>query len=285
MQFSVIIPTYNRASTLPRALDSVLTQTHPADEIIVVDDGSDDETSTLISENYPQIRYLYQSNQGVSSARNTGIAGAKSEWIALLDSDDAWLPEKLERQRDSLITHPRLHICHTEEIWIRNGIRVNPMRKHAKQGGRIFQRCLPLCVISPSSVVLHRSLFEKYGDFDSSLPACEDYELWLRLCAHEEVQFLEQPLVVKYGGHEDQLSKKHWGMDRFRIQALEKAITGGSLSTEDLAASIGTLLEKSAIMEQGARKRGRHRDADHYHDLQHHYQTLLTAIDGATDSS
>jgi glycosyltransferase involved in cell wall biosynthesis len=275
MQISVIIPSYNRASTLPRALDSVRAQSKPAYEIIVVDDGSQDETSSLLSRRYPDCRYLHQTNQGVSSARNLGIAQARGEWIALLDSDDAWLPDKLALQAEALGQQPGLRVCHTDEIWIRDGVRVNPMRKHAKQGGRIFQRCLPLCVISPSSVVLHKSLFEEYGDFDTNLPACEDYDLWLRLCAHEEVRFIEQPLTVKYGGHADQLSRRYWGMDRFRVQALEKILRSAPLNEADRQATLKVLIEKAGILAQGAEKRNQLSRAAHYRRLESDYQAEL----------
>jgi glycosyltransferase involved in cell wall biosynthesis len=278
MKISVVIPTHNRISTLPRALDSVLAQTMQAHEVIVVDDGSEDDTATLIAREYSECRYFYQPNQGVSSARNLGIASAKGEWIALLDSDDAWLADKLALQAAALAERPGLRICHTEEIWIRNGIRVNAMRKHRKTGGRIFQQCLPLCVISPSSVVLHQSLFQEYGDFDTGLPACEDYDLWLRLCASEEVLFVDQPLTVKYGGHTDQLSHRHWGMDRFRIQALEKVLQTASLSEADRRAALNILIAKAGILAQGAEKRKRHERAAHYRQLQHDYQTQLNGV-------
>ncbi|MEJ2692372.1 MAG: glycosyltransferase family 2 protein, partial [Candidatus Thiodiazotropha sp.] len=173
---------------------------------------------------------------------------------------------------------PGLRICHTEEIWIRNGMRVNPMRKHKKMGGRIFQHCLPLCVISPSSVVLHRSLFQEYGDFDSGLPACEDYDLWLRLCAREEVLFVDQPLTVKYGGHADQLSHRHWGMDRFRIRALEKVLRTASLCEADRRATLNVLIEKAGILAQGAEKRKRHERAAHYRQRQSDYRAQLDGV-------
>lgn len=275
MRISAIIPTYNRSASLARALDSVLAQTHPATEIIVVDDGSDDHTAQLMASDYPQCRYFHQANRGVSSARNLGIAHAKGEWIALLDSDDAWLPDKLAQQTAALMAKPEVRICHTEEIWFRKGVRVNPMRKHKKQGGRIFQQCLPLCVISPSSVMLHLDLFQEYGDFDTELPACEDYDLWLRLCAHEEVLFIEQPLTIKYGGHPDQLSHRYWGMDRFRIQSLEKILRSTTLSEADRHAALTVLIEKAGILAQGAEKRERHQRAARYRQLQSDYQARL----------
>jgi glycosyltransferase involved in cell wall biosynthesis len=276
MEISVIIPTFNRAHTLSRTVGSVLAQTRPADEILIVDDGSDDRTRELVKSDYPQCRYLFQTNQGVSSARNLGIQQAQGEWIALLDSDDAWLPDKLQRQMAALQAAPGIRLCHTEEIWIRNGARVNAMKKHRKRGGRIFRHCLPLCVISPSSALLHRSLLQEVGLFDTDLPACEDYDLWLRICAREPVLFLDRPLLVKYGGHADQLSRKHWGMDRFRIQALEKIIGSGRLDDEDRNAAIEMLLEKSEILALGAEKRGKLSRADFYRQLQTDYRQLLS---------
>lgn len=264
---TVIIPAFNRASVLERALDSALNQQAPPGEVIVVDDGSTDATARLVQERYPQCRYLHQPNRGVSAARNRGIRAAGGSWIALLDSDDAWLPTKLSAQLERLGRQPELHICHTEEIWIRNGKRVNAMRKHAKQGGWIYRRCLPRCVISPSSVLLHRSVFETVGEFDETLPACEDYDLWLRVCARMPTAFVEQPQIVKYGGHEDQLSRRYWGMDRFRIRALERALAEAPLNAADRQATAQTLVEKAQILAQGAEKRGKVEEAAHYHAL------------------
>jgi glycosyltransferase involved in cell wall biosynthesis len=271
MSISVIIPTYNRAHSLSRAIDSVLSQTYPPLEIIVVDDGSQDDTASLMADRYSQCVYLFQTNQGVSSARNLGIEKARGEWIALLDSDDRWLPNKLKLQLEALTESPQYRICHSNELWIRNGVRVNQMRKHEKSGGKIFQRCLPLCVISPSSVILHRTLFEDFGLFDIELPACEDYDLWLRICAMEEVLFIDEPLIEKYGGHPDQLSRGHWGMDRFRVYALLKLLDNQQLNNDDRIAAIDTLIEKCSILAQGAEKRHQHERAVYYRALQQRY--------------
>ena len=268
---SVIIPTYNRVRTLPRALDSVLAQTRAVDEIIVVDDGSTDSTVDLLLANYPQVKLLQQPNLGVSAARNHGIREASSDWIALLDSDDRWLPTKLEAQVALVEQRPDHRLCHTEEIWIRNGKRVNQMDKHRKSGGHIYSQCLPLCVISPSSVLLHRTLFDEIGLFDETLPACEDYDLWLRICAREPVLFVDTPQIEKYGGHDDQLSRRHWGMDRFRIRALEKMLANGLLTHDQERETVAMLLRKAAILEQGARKRGKLQRADHYRQLIQRY--------------
>lgn len=257
MDISVVIPAFNRAHLLGRALASVLAQSRSATEIIVVDDGSTDETRALITGKFPGCRYLYQENRGVSSARNHGIKAARGEWIALLDSDDEWYPSKLESQVDLLVGQPHLRLCHTEEIWIRNGRRVNAMKKHAKSGGNIFQNCLPRCVISPSSALIQRSLLFEVGMFDELLPVCEDYDLWLRICARYPVGYVEKPQIIKYGGHKDQLSRRYWGMDRYRIAALEKIIAYEGLHSSEKKAIADTLCSMANIVANGAEKRGK----------------------------
>jgi len=265
---AVIIPTYNRIETLPRAIASVLAQTRAVDELIVVDDGSIDGTSAWLREHYPGIKLIEQVNEGVSAARNRGIESSGCDWIALLDSDDEWLPQKLEKQLALLASEPGHKIIHSDEIWIRNGIRVNQMKKHTKKGGWIFQDCLPLCAISPSAVMIHQSIFDEVGLFDESLPACEDYDLWLRITSRYAVLYCDEPLIQKYGGHEDQLSRKHWGMDRFRIQALENILLRAELSDSDHAAALEMMLGKVQVVLGGARKRDNR-------DLIYEYEQLL----------
>ena len=264
MNISAVIPTFNRGHCLLRAINSILAQTTPVDEIIVVDDGSNDKTYDLLLKSelldtrgqLPNIRYLYQENKGVSAARNLGIKEAENEYIALLDSDDAWIETKIERQVLKLEEKKlSCRITHTEEIWLKDGQRINPKKKHNKSGGFIFEKCLPLCCISPSSVLLHRTLFDEYGFFDETLPACEDYDMWLRLCAFEEVLFVEEALTIKYGGHADQLSRAFWGMDRFRVQALEKLINSGKLSKIQRSQALEMLVKKIEILLLGAKKR------------------------------
>lgn len=261
-RISVIIPTFNRDHLLPRSIDSLLSQTLSAHSVVIVDDGSTDGTENLVCEKYPEITYLKQNNLGVSAARNAGIAATSDEWLAFLDSDDEWLPEKLQCQMDALEAEPEMMVCHTDEIWIRNGKHVNPMKKHNKHGGWIFDKCLPLCCISPSSVIIHRSVLDEIGFFDQSLPACEDYDLWLRVASSYPVLYISEKLVVKHGGHQDQLSEKYWGMDRFRIQALEKIILSGNLIDENLNNAKQMLREKTIIFSTGARKRGRTAEAE-----------------------
>ena len=263
-EVSVIIPTYNRADFISDCVQSVLAQTLPARELIIVDDGSTDATYKILSDlgfnsistTKTVLRYVFQENRGVSSARNLGIKEARSEYIALLDSDDLWLKGKLDRQAIAFkddIRNSRL--CHTDEIWIRNGVRVNQHKKHKKHGGNVFQSCLKLCCISPSSSMMHRSVFEDFGFFDEDLPACEDYDFWLRYSSKEEVIFIDEPLIIKKGGHSDQLSGVHWGMDRFRIYALEKMLNKPDLKLDYRIAAIREVIIKMEILINGSQKR------------------------------
>lgn len=252
---TAVIPTHNRAPLLARALDSVCAQSEPPDECLVVDDGSSDETEALVRRAYPAVTYLRQPHRGVSAARNLGIERARGDWVAFLDSDDCWMPDKLSRQRRA-VKHSDRVICHTDEIWIRHGRRVNPMRKHRKRGGWIYSHCLPRCAISPSTSMVRRDVLLAAGGFDESLPACEDYDLWLRLCARYPVLYLERPLATRYGGHDDQLSSKHWGMDRFRVTALERMLSEADLPDRHRRETLEALVEKLKILVAGARKCG-----------------------------
>jgi len=256
LNISVIIPTYNRAATLERALKSVLDQTSPAMEIIVIDDASSDNTSEILAKFSSHLKIITQKhNSGVSHSRNIGIDVAKGAWIAFLDSDDEWDPRKLEKQKAFQESHPELLISQCNEIWIRNGVRVNPMDKHAKKGGWIFEACVPLCIVSPSAVIIHNSIFEHIGVFDVSFPACEDYDLWLRISPHYEIGLLDDKLVTRYGGHEDQLSRKYWGMDRFRISAMEKHVEM-EMDPVWKKSLLNELEFKCGVVAAGAKKRG-----------------------------
>ncbi|MFQ5661243.1 MAG: glycosyltransferase family 2 protein [Gammaproteobacteria bacterium] len=271
---SVVIPVYNRATYIQRALKSVLSQTLSVDEIIVVNDGSTDNTAAILAAGHADIRLITQQNQGVSTARNTGIRAAKNEWIAFLDSDDEWLPEKIQKQTEALAENPEYFIAHTNEIWMQNGSPLKQMKKHRKYGGYIFQHCLPLCIISPSSVIIHRSIFERLGLFDETLPVCEDYDMWLRICARYPVLFHDEELIIKHGGHDDQLSRKYWGMDRFRIQAIKMVLSDPLLSGEDRAAALRVMSEKIHILLNGARKHNNRALIASLEALRHEYRPV-----------
>ena len=253
---SIVIPTYNRCELLKRAINSVLDQTINVKEIIIVDNGSTDNTYEMISSLFPEITYIYENRKGVSIARNVGIKNCDSTWIAFLDSDDAWEPQKLEKQLFfSNNNTKKYRVIHTNEIWYKNNKFQNQLKKHEKSGGDIFQKSLQLCCISPSSAFIKKEVFDDYGFFDESLEVCEDYDMWIRITSKEEVGFLNNPLVVKYGGHNDQLSKKYWGMDRFRINSLEKNLKKNWFTAEQKKSVFNILIKKLTIILNGAKKR------------------------------
>lgn len=263
---SIIIPTFNRAEKVVRAISSVVEQTFADFEIIVVDDGSEDNTEQTVAQFGERLVYIaHPSNLGVSAARNTGIKKSRTPLIAFLDSDDRWLPEKLAVQVAFFNNHPQAVACQTEETWIRKGKRVNPKKKHLKPSGDIFEPSLKLCLVSPSAVMLKRSLLEEVGLFDEDLPACEDYDLWLRIACRYPVYLIKEPLVVKEGGHPDQLSARHrGGMDRFRIEALVKLIKSGKLNKRQLEATLNELSLKCRVYGNGCLKRGKNAEGEHY---------------------
>ena len=262
MKISVVIPTFNRISLVARAIDSVLKQSLNPYEIIVVDDGSDDGTSEMIKNKYKSIKLIQQQNNGVSAARNNGIKHAKGDWIGLLDSDDEWTEKKLENQADRLIKTPEYDFCHTNEIWIRNGVRVNQKKKHEKYGGYIFDKCLDICRISPSSTLFKKNILEHVGWFDTQLPVCEDYDLWLRITADYKILFVDEPLIIKYGGHTDQLSQSVEGIELFRIKSLENLLANTELSPQKRNLAITMIIKKLNIYLNGLIKRKKQTEAE-----------------------
>lgn len=260
---SVIIPTYNRWPLLKEAVDSVLTQSYDDYELIVVDDGSTDGTVQELIPYCEHLRVLVQPRHGVAAARNAGAQVATGKYLAFLDSDDLWLPEKLRIQVRFMEEGRGIQICQTEEIWIRNGVRLNPKARHQKPSGNIFKRSLELCLVSPSAVMMTRDLFDEAGGFDESFPVCEDYDLWLRIAVNHPVPLIAKPLTVKRAGHIGQLSRSQWGMDRFRVLALAKLLRG-VLQGEKRRWVADELGRKVAILAAGARKRGKEDEALSY---------------------
>lgn len=263
---SIIIPTFNRAWAVGRAIDSVLGQDYRPFELIVADDGSRDQTPAILSSYGDRLTVVHQENRGVSAARNAGVARAQGDLIAFLDSDDYWKPQKLTVQVDFFTSHPDALICQTGEIWIRNGRQVNPGRRHKKLSGMIFEPSLELCLVSPSAVMMRNTFFKMMGGFDETLPACEDYDLWLRVSMRHPVYLIDAPLVVKTGGHPDQLSAAP-GLDQYRIRSILNLLKSGDLTDEQQQAAEKVLSRKCRIYADGCRKRGRIDEARHYEQL------------------
>lgn len=261
-EVSVVIPTHERREFVLEAVASVLGQTTPPGEVIVVDDASTDGTAEAIEARHPEVRVLRrEARGGVSAARNDGIRAARGTWIALLDSDDLWRPRKLERQLAHLEASPHLRIAQTEEVWLRNGKHLNPRKVHRKPQGHCFEALLERCLVSPSAVIIHRSLFGEAGLFDETLPACEDYDLWLRIGCRHPVGLLEEALIVKRGGHADQLSATVEALDLYRIRALANLLRSAPLDTGQRLAALAILNRKCRIYATGCGKRGKTEEA------------------------
>ncbi len=254
---SVIIPTFNRAWSIKRAVDSVLNQTFRDFELIVVDDGSNDNTLEILKKYDDKIQIISQINLGVSAARNSGIKHSRGEYVAFLDSDDEWLPKKLEAQIGYLNENPSVNICQTVERWIRYGKFVNIPNVHKKVGGNIFEQSLKKCMITCSSVIMRKSLLDEVGLFNETMPACEDYDLWLRITYKYEVGLLEKEYLVRYGGHKDQLSTKYNGNDKYRIRSMMNILESCQLTKEQRYKTLESLERKCRIYAQGCIKRGK----------------------------
>lgn len=245
-----------------RAINSVLSQNYSHYEIIVVDDGSSDDTYELLLPiiNTNKIKYLKQNNLGVSAARNLGAKNATGDYIAFLDSDDEWLPNKLKKQNDYLNSFPNLKIVYTDELWIRNGNKVNQKAIHKKSGGQIFSACVQQCLIAPSSVLIEKALFYSLGGFDENFVVCEDYDLWLKISSLYEIGFIPEPLIIKYGGHADQLSTKYFAMDFWRIKSMINIIKTRKLNVQDKTNVINSIKRRSDILKIGYQKHGNEKD-------------------------
>jgi glycosyltransferase involved in cell wall biosynthesis len=266
-EVSVIIPTYNRRAMLPEAIDSVLAQSRPTFELIVIDDGSTDGTLEDLTRLGEKIRLSRIDHRGPAAARNCGVALARAPLLAFLDSDDLWAPSKLERQLAFMRANPACAISQTGEIWIRDGRRVNPGLRHRKRAGDIFVDSLRTCLISVSAVIMRTELLRSAGGFDESMAAAEDYDLWLRLLVDREAGLLDEPLVTRRGGHRDQTSATTPALDRFRILALTKLLADDRLSAARRTSVVEVLEEKCRIYGGGLLRRGRLDQAQFYHRL------------------
>ena len=267
---AVVIPTYNRRAMVCEAVKSVLAQRNAKFELIVVDDGSTDATWDELARmaavandhaRWEMMRIERTPNRGPAAARNTGVTMATARFVAFLDSDDLWLPHKLNRQIAFMREHPECAISQSEEIWMRDGRRVNPGTRHRKRAGDLFADSLRTCLISPSAVIMRTDLFRESGSFDEDMAAAEDYDLWLRLLTDHEVGLTEEQLVIRRAGHPGQLSATVPALDRFRVLALLKLLAREDLAPERRLRVCEVLSEKCAIYAKGLKRRARSDEA------------------------
>lgn len=263
MKIDIIIPTYNRAYCLERAINSVLKQTYKNFNLLIIDDNSSDNTKEITNQYLNDERVSYYKldvNKGVSAARNIGIEKSTSSWVAFLDSDDEWLEDKLTKQVEYINLNPNLPLIHGEEIWYRNNKRVNPKKIHKKSGGHIFERCLKLCLISPSAVIIKKEILDEFKGFDEQFVVCEDYDLWLKITAKYEIGFIEDPILNKFGGHEDQLSAKYFAMDYYRVKSIYLLNKKSELTINQKMMSLTELAVKAKVLINGYIKHNNTKD-------------------------
>lgn len=198
---SVIIPTYNRAGTIMRSIQSVMEQSYSEWELIIVDDGSTDHTEDIVksvTEQDTRVRYIpCPENKGQAYARNTGIQTARGEYIAFQDSDDCWMPDKLQRQMSMMEAHPEYGLVYGQVVYDENG-RLSVPYPPTDAGEQIFKACLKQNQIGTPTMLVRKAVFDKIGMFDTTLAALEDYELALRITKHFSTGFIAAPVLKAY---------------------------------------------------------------------------------------
>lgn len=272
---TVVIPARNRRAMVAQAVDSVLAQTWRDFELVIVDDGSEDGTFEHLSEIARErntdreglVRIQRIAHRGPAAARNRGVALARAPMVAFLDSDDLWTPRKLERHLAYARAHPEFPLSQTGELWLRDGRRVNPARRHLKRAGDIFVESLRTCLVSPSAAMLPVKLFAEIGGFDEDMGAAEDYDLWLRILVRHQAGLLDEPLTIRRAGHPGQLSATIPALDRFRILALAKLLLAAPLDAQRRAAAASVLAEKCRIYAKGLKRRARIEESEFHEYL------------------
>lgn len=192
---SVIIPTYNRAVMTVEAIQSVLSQTYTNFEIIVVDDGSTDNTRDVVAQiDDKRLRYIYQDNARQAAARNHGIEVSKGDYVAFLDSDDLFFPEKLAQQVQYLVEHPQVGLLYSGYTFCGKQENIKTIH-YATLSGQPIAQIMTRMEIATPSVIMPRHVFDIVGNFDTTLPGVEDLEFWVRVACHFEIASMPEPLV------------------------------------------------------------------------------------------
>ncbi len=285
---SAIIPVYNRPGHIREAIQSVLVQTWRPLELIVGDDGSTDQTRQEVQKAVENFRsadvrgkILDLKHSGFPGAvRNRCVEEASGEYLAFLDSDDLWLPRKLEKQIALFLEEPELQLVHTREEWNRSGKIISQSKLRHKRGGDVFMDALKKCIIGPSTVMIRRDFYQETGGFRDDLEIAEDYEYWLRLTAVTEVRFLDDPLTVKRAGHNDQLSEKYGHIEKFRLEGLKSLVDSEYFHDWHAVEAAAELSRKCLVYGRGCMKRGKTSEGQEYLDLAGYYEVLAEKMRG-----
>lgn len=227
-EVSAVIPAYNAARYLGEAIDSALAQTFRDLEIIVIDDGSTDDTARVVARYGGSVRSISQPNRGVSSARNRGIEESRGRYVAFLDADDVWMPAKLQRQLEALRENPQTRACYSAHLWVDD--RLAPLRENrGPRRGTALEDLLRTgnVVGSPSSVIVERSIFSEVGGFSDAFSLCADWEMWVRIAARTEFAYINEPLV-QYRVHADSMSRNVPLLEDESIRTLESGFAAPS---------------------------------------------------------
>lgn len=251
---SVVIPTYNSSVSLREAIESVLAQTYKDFEIIVIDDGSTDDTEAVVRSLGNRVGYFKQENQGAGAARNAGIKRSRGEYIAFLDADDLWGAGKLDQQIPLLEHDPQLGLVYSDWAVVSSDgvIEQSYLQKVPSASGYVFDKLVQWGFILTSGVVVRRTCLDDVGDFDNSLSIAQDYDLWLRICYRWKVALVEKPLVTK----------RNW--DGSLSSNLEKTAV-------ERIALFEKILGNFSDMPNRTRRIVRRQLALHYWDVGYHY--------------
>jgi glycosyltransferase involved in cell wall biosynthesis len=222
---SVVIPSYNAARYLAAAVDSALNQSFRDVEVIVVDDGSTDDTAAVMSRFASPVQYLHQENRGVAEARNQGIKASRGRYVAFLDADDTWTPEKLYRQVAALAGALGQRACYSAYTVCSDALEPLAVQRSRRYGSTLEDLLLRGNVIGNICTVLcDRALFAEVGGFDPDLSQCADWDMWIRLATLTEFVYLDEPLV-NYRQHGSNMSRWPNLLERDSLRVLEKGFS------------------------------------------------------------
>lgn len=219
---SVVIPSYNHAHFLKTAIESALTQTYRDIEIIVVDDGSTDNTAYVVEEFLGKIHYIWQENQGLSAARNTAIRNSQGEYIAFLDADDLWMPTFLEEQIANIRRNSKVGLTYSWWSYVDKNGKILPERGNYNKRGDLLMQLALMNYWPPVSVMVRKQCIIEAGCFDDKLTALEDWDLWLRIAANGwEIDYIPR-VLVKYRRHDNNMTLDVERMERNQLAVLNK---------------------------------------------------------------